>query len=159
MEDQEPKKQGFPFHPLEDFVLGEVLGRTLVSLGHSKEEINKAIHSHLPPGRPEFLFTPNAKKQLLLQSMPVELRSFLEAGKEKEVLEIFRKTIQAEGRLDLALELLEWICTGFEKEELVRELFQLVLNGKIELSSEFYPLLMEEYDKEMRGDLDRIREE
>lgn len=159
MEDQESKKSGFPFHPLEDFVLGEVLGRTLVALGHSKEEIQKAILSHLREGQQEFFFTPNAKKQILLQSMPVELRSFLEAGKEKEVLDIFQKTISEEGRLDLALELLEWIFTGFEKEELVRSIFSIVLNHKIKMNSEFYSRLKEEYDKEMMGDLDRIREE
>ncbi|TGL58875.1 hypothetical protein [Leptospira sarikeiensis] len=159
MEDQESKKPGFPFHPLEDFVLGEVFGRALIKLGHSKPEIEKAIHSLLPDGKPEFLFTPNAKKQILLQSMPVELRGFLESGKEKEVIEIFRKTISEEGRLDLALELLEWIFTGFDKQELVRSIFSLVLNNKIELGPEFYPTLMDEYDKEMRGDLDKLKEE
>ncbi|TGK03886.1 hypothetical protein EHO59_10185 [Leptospira semungkisensis] len=158
MSEQESQKPGFPFHPLEDFVLGEVLGRTLQSLGVPKEEIEKAILSHLPPGQTQFFFTPNAKKQILLQSMPVELRSFLEAGDWKKVLDTLRKTIKEEGRLDLSLELIEWIFTGFDQEDLVRDLFSLVLNDKIELKKEFYPLLKEEYDKEMRGDLDRFRE-
>ncbi|TGK01946.1 hypothetical protein EHQ53_14500 [Leptospira langatensis] len=158
MNDQDAQKPGFPFHPLEDFVLGEVLGRTLEALGTSKQEAEKAILSHLPPDRPEFLFTPNAKKQVLLQSMPIELRSFLEAGDWKKVVEVLQRTIKEEGRLDLALELIEWIFTGFDQEDLVRDLFSLVLNDKIELKKEFYPLLKEEYDKEMRGDLDRFRE-
>ncbi|MFB5651238.1 hypothetical protein ACE5IS_11370 [Leptospira wolffii] len=159
MSESDTGQQGFPFHPLQDFVLGEVLDRTLQRLGIPKPETETAILSHLPTGKTQFVFTPNAKKQIQLQSMPVELRGFLESGKDSEIVRILRKTIQEEGRLDLALELIEWIFTGFENEQLVRSLFSLVLNDKIPLPTEFYSILKEEYDKEMRGDLDRLKEE
>ncbi|PNV77042.1 hypothetical protein [Leptospira inadai] len=159
MESQESQAQGYPFRPLQDFVLGEVLGRTLERLGTPILETEAAILSHLSPGIREFQFTPNSKKQVLLQSMPSQFRSFLELGKELELLEVLHKTIAVEGRLDLALELIEWIFTGFEKEDLVRRLFTLVLNGKIELKPEFYSVLKEEYEKEMSGDLGKLRKE
>ncbi len=159
MSEEESKKQGFPFHPLEDFVLGEVLGKALERLGIPKEKTAEAILSHLPEGQSQFLFTPNSKKQILLQSIPVELRGFLDAGKDEEVFFVFRKTIREEGRLDLALELIEWIFTGFDREDLVRALFSLVLNDKISLPADFYSVLKKEYDIEMLEDLDKFRKE
>ncbi|TGK09053.1 hypothetical protein EHO60_13625 [Leptospira fletcheri] len=157
MQSEGPQKSGFPFHPLEDSVLGEVFARTLELSGISRAEANAAILSHLKQAG-EFQFTPNSKKQVLLQSMPSMFRELLEQEKDSEILETFRKEIQEEGRLDLALELLEWIFTGYEKEALVVALFELLLNGKVRLPEGFYGKMMEEYEREMRGDLDRLRE-
>lgn len=159
MSGTESNQQGFPFHPLQDFVLGEVLDRSLQRLGVSKAQTEGAILSHLQEGRPNFVFTPNAKKQTLMQSLPVQFRTWMEVGEDEKLLQNFRTMIREEGRLDLALELLEWIFTGFEREELIRSLFSLVLNDKIVLPPEFMGVLREEYDKEMRGDLDRLKGE
>ncbi|PJZ70716.1 hypothetical protein CH373_07250 [Leptospira perolatii] len=154
MTNSEPEKAGYPFHPLQDFILGEILAKTLEKFGIPKEEIDSAIRSNLKPGQKEFICTPNAKKQILLQTVPVEIRGLLQADKTSEVVEVFHNIIAQDGRLDFALELIEWIFTGFENEDLVRKLFEQVLNHKIVLPVEFYSFLKKEYETEMLGDLD-----
>ncbi|PJZ52843.1 hypothetical protein [Leptospira adleri] len=147
---------GFPFHPFQDFLLGEVIFKTLKELNVPSEAAEDAVRSHLPSGRKDFLFTPNAKKQTLMNLYPEKIRDFLKAGKKEEIKKEFRTMISSEGKLDLALELLEWLFTGFEEKELLNELFSLVLNDKITLPENFIETLKKNYEEEVLKDLENL---
>lgn len=128
---------GFPFDPFRDFLLGEVFLKTLLENGVSSQVAEEAILSHLPPGRNHFLFTPNAKKQTLLNLYPEKIRNLLKSKKNAEIREEFSAMIATEGRMDLALELIEWLFVGFDERELLNDLFSLILNDKIPLRDGF----------------------
>ncbi|XDD52222.1 hypothetical protein AB3N59_19905 [Leptospira sp. WS92.C1] len=147
---------GFPFRPFQDFLLGEVLLRTLKDQGILEQAAETAVLSHLTADQKQFVFTPNAKKQTLMSLYPEKIRGFLKAGKRKEIVSEFRTMIAIEGKMDLALELLEWLFTGFEDSELLNELFSLILNDKIELPENFLSLLRKNYEEEVLKDLENL---
>ncbi|EQA64083.1 MULTISPECIES: hypothetical protein [Leptospira] len=148
---------GFPFHPFQDFLLGEVFLKTLLESGVSSQAAEEAILSHLPPGRNHFVFTPNAKKQTLLNLYPEKIRNLLRENQEEGIKQEFRNMIKIEERMDLALELLEWLFTGFdERQRLLSELFSLILNDKISLPENFLDRLKRNYEKEVLKDLENL---
>ncbi|EKO31744.1 hypothetical protein [Leptospira santarosai] len=144
---------GFPFDPLRDFLLGEVFLKTLLENGVSSQVAEEAILSHLPAGRDHFVFTPNAKKQTLLNLYPEKIRNLLKSKKNAEIREEFSAMIATEGRMDLALELLEWLFVGFDERELLNDLFSLILNDKIPLGDGFLDRLKKNYEEEILKDL------
>lgn len=154
--DDSASGSGFPFHPFQDFLLGEVIFKTLKELNISSETAEDAVRSHLSPGQKDFVFTPNAKKQTLMNLYPEKIRGFLKAGKTEEIKKEFRTMISSEGKLDLALELLEWLFTGFEEKKLLNELFSLVLNDKITLPENFLETLEKNYEEEVLKDLENL---
>ncbi|EQA78488.1 hypothetical protein [Leptospira alstonii] len=152
-----PSGGGFPFHPFQDFLLGEVFLKTLIESGVSLKEAEDAVLSYLPPDQKHFVFTPNAKKQTLLNLYPEKIRNLLKADQEEEIKQEFRNMIRADGRMDLALELLEWLFTGFdERRRLLNELFSLILNDKISLSENFLDRLKKNYEEEVLKDLENL---
>ncbi|EMY78476.1 hypothetical protein LEP1GSC060_3797 [Leptospira weilii serovar Ranarum str. ICFT] len=148
---------GFPFHPFQDFLLGEVFLKTLKESGVSSQAAEEAVLSHLPSDQKHFVFTPNAKKQTLLNLYPEKIRNLLKADQEEEIKQEFRNMIGIDGRMDLALELLEWLFTGFdEKRHLLIELFSLILNDKIPLRENFLDQVKKNYEEEVLKDLENL---
>ncbi|WP_061219420.1 hypothetical protein [Leptospira weilii] len=148
---------GFPFYPFRDFLLGEVLLKTLLESGVSSQTAEEAILSHLPPGRNHFVCTPNAKKQTLLNLYPEKIRNLLREDREEGIKQEFRNMIKIEERMDLALELLEWLFSGFEdKRSLLIGLFSLFLNDKVSLPENFLDRLKRNYEKEVLKDLENL---
>ncbi|WP_061249524.1 hypothetical protein [Leptospira alstonii] len=152
-----PSGGGFPFHPFRDFLLGEVFLKTLIESGVSLKQAEDAVLSHLPSDQKHFVFTPNAKKQTLLNLYPEKIRNLLKADQDEEIKQEFRNMIRADGRMDLALELLEWLFTGFdERRRLLNELFSLILNDKISLPENFLDRLKKNYEEEVLKDLENL---
>ncbi|AXR62576.1 hypothetical protein [Leptospira mayottensis] len=148
---------GFPFYPFRDFLLGEVFLKTLLESGVSSQTAEEAILSHLPSGRNHFVFTPNAKKQTLLNLYPEKIRNLLRENQEEEIKQEFRNMIKIEERMDLALELLEWLFVGFDERELLNDLFSLILNDKIPLGDGFLDRLKKNYEEEILKDLKGLK--
>ncbi|EMY13614.1 hypothetical protein LEP1GSC043_4734 [Leptospira weilii str. Ecochallenge] len=148
---------GFPFYPFRDFLLGEVLLKTLLESGVSSQTAEEAILSHLSPGRNHFVCTPNAKKQTLLNLYPEKIRNLLREDREEGIKQEFRNMIKIEERMDLALELLEWLFSGFEdKRSLLIGLFSLFLNDKVSLQENFLDRLKKNYEEEILKDLQNL---
>ncbi|EPG50115.1 hypothetical protein [Leptospira kirschneri] len=151
------KDGGFPFYPFQDFLLGEVIFKTLQEDGVLHQDVEDAVLSHLPSDKKCFVFTPNAKKQTLLNLYPEKIRSLLKTGQEEKIKQEFLNMIQTEGKMDLALELLEWLFTGFEeRRKLLNELFSLFLNDKIPLRDNFLDRLKVNYEAEVLKDLKNL---
>lgn len=130
--------EDFPFYPFRDFLLGEVIFKTLQEDGVSPQDAEDAVLSHLTSDKKCFVFTPNAKKQTLLNLYPEKIRGLLKTDQEEKIRQEFCNMIQTEGKMDLALELLEWLFTGFEeRRKLLNELFSLFLNDKFLCGTNF----------------------
>lgn len=77
----------------------------------------------------------------------------MKSKKNAEIREEFSAMIATEGRMDLALELLEWLFVGFDERELLNDLFSLILNDKIPLGDGFLDRLKKNYEEEILKDL------
>ncbi|EKN90067.1 hypothetical protein LEP1GSC034_4008 [Leptospira interrogans str. 2003000735] len=149
--------EDFPFYPFRDFLLGEVIFKTLQEDGVSPQDAEDAVLSHLTSDKKCFVFTPNAKKQTLLNLYPEKIRGLLKTDQEEKIRQEFCNMIQTEGKMDLALELLEWLFTGFEeRRKLLNELFSLFLNDKIPLRDNFLDRLKINYEEEVLKDLKNL---
>lgn len=147
----------FRFYPFRDFLLGEVIFKTLQEDGVSPQDAEDAVLSHLTSDKKCFVFTPNAKKQTLLNLYPEKIRGLLKTDQEEKIRQEFCNMIQTEGKMDLALELLEWLFTGFEeRRKLLNELFSLFLNDKIPLRDNFLDRLKINYEEEVLKDLKNL---
>lgn len=147
----------FRFILSEIFLLGEVIFKTLQEDGVSPQDAEDAVLSHLPSDKKCFVFTPNAKKQTLLNLYPEKIRGLLKTDQEEKIRQEFCNMIQTEGKMDLALELLEWLFTGFEeRRKLLNELFSLFLNDKIPLRDNFLDRLKINYEEEVLKDLKNL---
>ncbi|EMG21677.1 hypothetical protein LEP1GSC150_1298 [Leptospira interrogans serovar Copenhageni str. LT2050] len=77
--------EDFPFYPFRDFLLGEVIFKTLQEDGVSPQDAEDAVLSHLPSDKKCFVFTPNAKKQTLLNLYPEKIRGLLKTDQEEKL--------------------------------------------------------------------------
>jgi len=154
----------FPFSPLQDSLFGEVLLESWKNHGGSSSDLESAIQKALGQTSRGFFFTSNADKQILLNTIPNTIRSLI-SKKETESMELlFFQLASGSGEytrphLDVALELLLWIFTGFEERELfVRLLKKLVIPSQDDpkdwdsflANPELYDEWVRIYDRKMR---------
>lgn len=82
---------------------------------------------------------------------PNQFRKYIENKQNEKLYSEFEKLITEKipdtiARLDVAMDLLEWLFTGFpEKEFLAQNLLVILANKQISFSKEFWLKLKEEY--------------
>lgn len=137
------QKSPHPYLPFQDAVLGEVLFKT-VQAHEAAFSFDNLKNFHLFSQKPEFAFTPNAKKQVLHIELLSELRSCLEKEDVASIYKTFEKLLEIDSngvsKFDIALELLEWMYTGFGETKLFRELLLKIfsLPQELEQNLEFW---------------------
>ncbi|MBE7413501.1 MAG: hypothetical protein L6Q54_06865 [Leptospiraceae bacterium] len=147
----------YAYHPLEDSFFGKLIGEVLHSNGISREEILNSIHSNLefPEKKFSFTGTPKADKQIQMSILPVKIRKWISEKKYKEIQDEFRGLAfgknQEKPKIDLALEILEWIVSGFEEDELVLELIKILTGHKIPVELNLVESLKSEYETAIQG--------
>lgn len=116
-------KQGYPFHPLVDSLIGECMIQSWKQSGHSEEELNLLLKQSIFKAEPvAFSFTPNIKKEILLGQVPHEIRSLIQDRDWKAIAEILRQLGQGNYEnqestgLDVSFELVEWLVSGFDDD-------------------------------------------
>jgi hypothetical protein len=115
-------KEAFPFDPFQDSLLGEVLLRSWIHLSQDPILLKNYITQN---NTLHHTFTPNVKKQILMNTIPKEIRNTISHKNFDALLNLIKglatgKTEYSEEKcLDVVLELLEWIWTGFPEESLV----------------------------------------
>ena len=141
----------FPFKPLEDHFFGNLIGNVWRGTGGDFEKINLAIHSRLVGEPKHYTCTPKGDRVVLHTIYPNQFRKYLENKEYTKLYVEFEKLIAGKvpntiPRLDVALDLFEWIFTGFpEQEEVSRQLLLIITNKQISFSEEFWLKLKEEY--------------
>ncbi|MCB1176490.1 MAG: hypothetical protein KDK36_02820 [Leptospiraceae bacterium] len=150
-------KSPFPFYPLEDNLLGKILLDIAEKRGE-REFLFQAVNSH--KNSSNFFFTPNSKKQVIMNTLPVKLRTLISENKltqlKKELLYLIDGN---EGNnelpsMDIFMEILEWIITGFESLDLKIELIHLLTNGKYKVNEEILLELQNQYEISLKEDFE-----
>lgn len=124
-------KQGYPFQPLVDSLIGECMKKSWMESGHLEEELNLLLKKSIfNTDSDEFNFTPNIKKEILLGQVPQEIRSMIQVSDWKGIVDVLRQLGQGKyenqesNGLDLSFELIEWLVSGFDDEINLLEIFQ-----------------------------------
>lgn len=146
------EKKPFPFDPFVDSLIGEKI-LTLLHNQYTKESLTRLALESLGIGLDQVCFTSNVKKQILMVSYPTEIRKRLESNERIYVCDLLFQIAKGSHEnppaLDIALELIEWLLTGFEEDALVSDSLSKIFG--IQLDIDFVNLLRSEYVKELRG--------
>ena len=133
------------FSFFQDSVLGKLLLDSWIETGGDSDELIKSVGSENP------CFTPNSEKQVLMTLLPQQLRKHIEHGEDMLVVEKIEDLVRGnnhitpEPKLDIALELVEWILTGFEKDDLVMDLLNMITSKKLAFPPNFLEILRKNY--------------
>lgn len=141
----------YPFKPLEDHFFGALIADVWKASGGDIDKLNRAIHSRLVGDLQHYTCTPKGDKIVLMNIYPSQFRKYIENNQPEKLYAEFEKLITSKipdtiARLDVAMDLLEWLFTGFpEKEFLAQNLLILIANKQISFKEEFWLKLNEEY--------------
>jgi hypothetical protein len=115
-------KEAFPFDPFQDSLLGEVLLQAWLNLSQDPEILKNYITQD---NSIKHTFTPNVKKQILMNTLPQEIRRLINLKDNDSILKLMKDLANGRGEftkercLDVVFELLEWLWTGFPDESVI----------------------------------------
>lgn len=126
-------KKPYPFFPFEDSLIGTVIYNVLKE-DFNEDHLREAIFSHISEGETYF-FTPRAKKQMILDIYPNKLRTWIAQKNCDEVENFFWNLLKGKltdsPAMDVALELFEWLLTGFREQNICESVLKILVNSKI----------------------------
>lgn len=138
-------KQNYPFYPLEDSLLGQILLEIFSQRDRAKE-IQTKFSNYLQEGEPSFYFTSNSIKATQMSVLPPQFRRLYESGDKEAIRAKFVSLLEPPVKMDLVLEILEWVITGLASEEI-----SLLLLGELlrdtSLEHSIYSEINEKYQK------------
>ncbi|MDF3819954.1 VanZ family protein [Leptospira sp. 96542] len=147
------EKKPFPFDPFQDSLIGEKILGLWLSDHKSEKDLRERLEHSLGLGPNLIFFTPNADKQKLMVSYPTEIRKYLESKDyelvQKLLIQIARGYGDKQPALDISLELIEWLLTGFDLDELIKQVLSTIFEFPFDI--EFVHRVRSEYIKELRG--------
>lgn len=147
------EKKPFPYNPFSDSLLGEVFWKTVEPEIKNPKTLLDHLCRTLNCDESAIVFTPNAIKQTLMVDIPQSLRKTIEVGNSEEIsqkfLEVTKQTLGHPPRVDICMELLEWLFTGFSLDESITTILE-VLYGK-KLSSEQFQRMRNHYEEELKN--------
>jgi len=141
----------YPFKPLEDHFFGSIIANVWKAIGGDFDKLNLAIHSRLVGDRKHYTCTSKGDKIVLMNIYPSQFRKYIQNKQKDKLFSEFEKLITSKvpntiARLDVAMDLLEWIYTGFpDDEDISKQLLLLLVNKQISFSEDFWLKLKEEY--------------
>lgn len=148
-------KKPYPFLPFEDSLVGEKILFVWQESHHSEKNLKEHLLHALELTEDQLVFTPNAIKQKLMVSYPTEIRNLINNNSASEIPNLLIEI--AKGKtpsnptpaVDICFELIEWLLTGFDLDEILRETLSSLFGTT--LSIEFLISVRAEYFKELRG--------
>ncbi|ABZ95861.1 Hypothetical protein LBF_4036 [Leptospira biflexa serovar Patoc strain 'Patoc 1 (Ames)'] len=148
-------KKPYPFLPFEDSLVGEKILFVWQESHHSEKNLKEHLLKALELKDDQLVFTPNAMKQKLMVSFPTEIRNLIESNRSAEIPNLLMSIAKGKTQLypqpavDICFELIEWLLTGFDLDEVLRETLSLLFETT--LSLDFLTSVRTEYFKELRG--------
>ncbi|TGK83077.1 VanZ family protein [Leptospira noumeaensis] len=148
-------KKPYPFLPFEDSLVGEKILLVWQESNHSEKNLKDNLLKALDLTEDQIIFTPNAIKQKLMVSYPTEIRSYIEKGEPRNITNLLLQIARGKSELnpipalDITFELMEWILTGFDLDDVLVETLSALFGTN--LTNDFVDQVRAEYIKEFRG--------
>jgi hypothetical protein len=146
--------QPYPFFPLEDSLLGQILCEIYSEKG-KLQNLQSALQMYLKEGKTSFYFTPRTDKSTDLTILPPVFRKYHSENNVEAIKNKFKELLHppfTDIRMDVVLELLEWVLTGIASNEISEELLKLLLGDDL-VDSELIPMVIERYEKMVIAEL------
>jgi len=140
----------YPFQFSRDSLLGKLIAEVWNQIGNDASALEDAFLSNLADGE-AFFSTPNVERQVLMNLLPAQFRKHMERaeyiiiGEKIQDLMKGNSHISPVPRADVAFELVEWILTGYENDDLVLDLVRILFNKKIIFPENFLEKLRAQY--------------
>jgi len=138
-------KSPYPFSPTEDSLLGQILMELFKERGR-QVELQSIFQSYLEEGQTSFHFTPNSTKSTLMTILPSEFRKVQEEGNSNLLTKKFEELLQPPIKMDVVLEILEWIITGIADSEISINILNLFLKKNI-IDKDILNIIIKKYDE------------
>ncbi|WP_035983540.1 hypothetical protein [Leptospira meyeri] len=148
-------KKPYPFLPFEDSLVGEKILLVWQESHHSEKNLKEHLLKALDLTEDQIVFTPNAIKQKLMVSFPTEIRNFIDQKNPSQITELLLTIAKGKSKvypspaLDITFELIEWILTGFDLDDVLVETLSALFGTQ--LNNVFVDQVRAEYIKELRG--------
>ncbi|TGK86379.1 VanZ family protein [Leptospira montravelensis] len=148
-------KKPYPFLPFEDSLVGEKILLVWQENHHSEKNLKEHLLKALDLSEDQVVFTPNAIKQKLMVSYPTEIRKLIEEKKFSQITDLLLTIAKGKSEqyptpaLDITFELLEWILTGFDLDDVIAETLSALFGTSF--TNPFVDQVRAEYIKELRG--------
>ena len=138
-------KSPYPFSPYEDSLLGQILMEIFTEKGQA-DELHSIFQSYLQEGQTSFYFTPNSNKSTLLTILPSQFREAQVGGNPNEFSDKFSLLLQPPVKMDVVLEIMEWILTGIAEPDISLTVLNRFLNKPI-IDKEILNNIINKYEK------------
>ncbi|MCG6153899.1 VanZ family protein [Leptospira bandrabouensis] len=148
-------KKPYPFLPFEDSLVGEKILLVWQESHHSEKNLKEHLLKALGLTEDQVVFTPNAIKQKLMVSYPTEIRHLIDEKKFSQITVLLLNIAKGKSEqcptpaLDITFELIEWILTGFDLDDVLVETLSELFGTT--LTHAFVDQVRAEYIKELRG--------
>lgn len=154
-------KKLYPFNPVEDSLIGNIIFNIFKEESRERS-FQEAINSYILEGD-TYYFTPRNKKQTIMDIYPSKIRVWISQKKFDEIKNFFLDLLHGKltdlPSMDIALELFEWILTGFQEEELSKGIFEILTNSKFHLQDNHLLNIQIAYKKILEEENSRIHTE
>lgn len=140
--------QPYPFYPLEDSLLGQILSEIYSEKGNL-HSIQSVFQKYLQEGQTSFYFTPRTDKSTDLTVLPPVFRKLYAEEKIDEMRQKFLDLLHpsiGQVRMDVVLEVLEWILTGLASPQVSEQLLKVLLDDE-SVDSSLLSKILEKYEK------------
>jgi len=147
-------KPEYQYKPLTDSLFGKALSDTFCKVNQEPSllKLEAAISSHLKDGH-FFVGTKRAEKQVLLRILPDQIRKLIQEIRYTEIVEEIAELIKGNTdqppKIDVALELIEWLLSGFDEDVLIQSLLFELTNRQVSFDIQFIQALRETYNEEV----------
>lgn len=118
-------KSPYPFYPFQDSLLGQILDQLHSERG-SQRKLQDSLKALLQNETENFVFTSRPEKQLYFETFPPKARKWIE-NKDSESFHsefqmLLKRKGEVPGRMDIVLEVMEWLISGFDEDNMCADL-------------------------------------
>ncbi len=144
-------------NPLVDTILGRLICEIWAEKTESNpQDLSVALYSNF--STQDLKYTSRSEKEVMMNILAPKFRKLIEAKNVKEIEYLFRQTLFGSSdlskkipRVDVCFEILEWLLTGFDEDELILKLVSVTFNDKISFEANFIQKLRVKYLEYMQS--------
>lgn len=141
-------KSPYPFYPFQDSLLGQILNQMYSEKGE-QENLKNALNAHLVNEEESFVFTARSEKQIYFETFPPKARKWMEKKDTEsfhlEFQSLLKRRGDSAGKMDIVLEIMEWLISGFEENNMCADLLNKSVFPGLNLLPEDIPEIRKRY--------------
>jgi len=132
-------KTPYPFLPFQDSLLGQILFQMHSEKGEL-QKLKDSLNVYFQNENETFVFTSRPEKQIYFETFPPKARKWIENRDAEsfhlEFQNLLKRRGDLAGRMDIVLEIMEWLISGFDEDSMCADLLSRSVFPDLNLHSE-----------------------